>query len=212
MTTPSQPRSVKIGQDERTGWSSDRPRKSGGPERKPDISTRCRVLTPSDRLRYSPGSLLVIVSASEELRERVAGGMIQEKGAVFSMPRVRALIAGRVDEDVAEEKAAELMEAAVLKRLKSGETVVVAVEGLEPEAREDFVRAAAANRRPRHLMLLETSKEDVAEEDRAPLNELRRALDAGELGQEGFQTAMRLSPGALKELKAILFRPAPQEE
>ena len=212
MTTPSQPRSVKIGQDERTGWSSDRPRKEGQKERPADISTRCRVLTPSDRLRYSPGSLLVMVSASEELRERVAGGMIQEKGAVFSMPRVRALIAGRVDESVAEEKAAELLEAAVLKRLKAGETVVVAVEGLEPEARDRFVRAAAANRRPRHLMLLETPKDDVAEEDRAPLNELRRALDAGELGQEGFQTVMRLSPGALKELKAILFRPAPQED
>ena len=120
--------------------------------------------------------------------------------------------AGRVDEAVAEEKAAELLDAAVQKRLKAGETVVVVAEGLEPQARERFVRAAAANRRPRHIMLLETAKEEVAEEDRAPLNELRRALDAGELGQEGFQTAMRLSPGALKELKAILFRPAPQED
>ena len=213
MTTPSQPRSVKIPQDERTGWSSDRPRgKEGGRERPVDISTRCRVLAPSDRLRYSPGSLLVIVSASEELRERFAGGMIQEKGALFSMPKVRALIAGRVDESVAEEKAAELLDAAVLKRLKAGETVVVVAEGLDPQARERFVRAAAANRRPRHLMLLETAKDDVAEDDRAPLNELRRALDAGELGQEGFQTAMRLSPGALKEIKAILFRPAPQED
>ncbi len=210
MTT--QPRSVKIGQDERTGWSSDRPRKEGQRERPVDISTRCRVLTPQDRLRYSPGSLLVIVSASEELRERFAGGMIQEKGALFSMPRVRALIAGRVDQDVAEAKAAELHDAAVNKRLGAGETVVVVVEGLEPEARERYVRAAAANRRPRHLMLLETPKEQVDEEDRAPLNELRRALDAGELGQEGFQTAMRLSPGALKEIKAILFRPAPKED
>ena len=212
MTTPSQPRSVKIGQDERTGWSSDRPRKDGGRERPVDISTRCRVLSPSDRLRYSPGSLLIIVSPSEELRERVAGGLIQEKGAVFSMPRVRALIAGRVDESVAEEKAAELMNAAVLKRLKAGETVVFVAEGLEPEGREPFLRAAAANRRPRHLMLLETPKDEVPEEDRAPLNELRRALDAGELGQEGFQTAMRLSPGALNELKAILFRPAPKDD
>jgi predicted kinase len=212
MTTPSQPRSVKIAQDERTGWSSDRPRKSGGPERKPDISTRCRVLAPSDRLRYSPGSLLVVVSASEELRERFAGGMIQEKGALFTMPRIRALIAGRVDESVAEQKAAELLQAAVQKRLTAGETVVVVAEGLEPEAREAYVRAAAGLRRPRHLMLLETPKDQVDEEDRAPLNELRRALDAGELGQEGFQTAIRMSAGALKEIKAIVFRPAPQED
>ena len=212
MSNPFQPRSVKIANDERTGWSSDRPRRDGAPPRPADISTRCRVLAPADRLRYSPGSLLVIVSASEELRDRFAGGMIQERGALLSMNKVRALIAGRVAEDEAEDKAAELLDSAVQKRLTAGETVVVVAEGLEPEARERYVRAAAALRRPRHLMLLETAKEHVEEEDRAPLNELRRALDAGELGQEGFQTAVRLSAGALKEIKAIWFRPAPRED
>ena len=49
-------RSVKIGVDERTGWSSERPRKDGAPPRPIDISTRCRVLAPSDRVRYSPGA------------------------------------------------------------------------------------------------------------------------------------------------------------
>jgi len=212
MSNPSQPRSVKIANDERTGWSSDRPRRDGAPERKPDISTRCRVLAPADRLRYSPGSLLVIVSASEELRDRFAGGMIQERGALLSMSRVRALIAGRVPDDEVEEKAAELLDSAVQKRLTAGETVVIVAEGIEPEAREAYVRAAAALRRPRHLMLLETAKELVEEEDRAPLNELRRQLDAGELGQEGFQTVIRLSAGALKEIKAIWFRPAPKDD
>jgi hypothetical protein len=212
MPNPPQPRSVKIAQDERTGWSSDRPRRDGAPARPADISTRCRVLTPSDRLRYSPGSLLVIVSASAELRDRFANGLITEKAALLTMGKVRALLAGRVPEGVVEEKAAELLQAAVLKRLKAGETVVIVPESLDPTEREPFLRAAAASRRPRHLMLLETPKDDVDEEDRLPLNDLRRALDSGETGQEGFQTAIRLSGGALQELKAILFRPAPVED
>ena len=57
------PRSVKIGDNERGGWSSDRPRKAGEAERPPrkqDVSVRGRVLAPSDRMRYNPGSLLVV--------------------------------------------------------------------------------------------------------------------------------------------------------
>ena len=64
VPTPRNPRSVKISDDERGGWSSDRPRKAGAPKRPPDLSVRSQVLRPSDRLRYSPGSLLVIASAS----------------------------------------------------------------------------------------------------------------------------------------------------
>src|ERR1700684_4460088 len=68
-------RSVKIAADERTGWSSERPRANNTPPRPVDVSVRCRVLAPSHRLRYSPGSLLIIVGddASEPARfaERV---------------------------------------------------------------------------------------------------------------------------------------------
>ena len=53
-------RSVKISADERTGWSSERPRANGAAPRAVDVSGRCRVLAPSHRLCYSPGSLLVI--------------------------------------------------------------------------------------------------------------------------------------------------------
>jgi len=51
----------------------------------------------------------------------------------------------------------------------------------------------------------------VAEEDRAPLNDLRRALDAGELGAEGFNTALRLGGSSASEVKRIVFRPAPRD-
>ena len=94
--TPSS-RSVKISNDERGAWSSDRPRREGdGPPRPRDLTTRCRVLSPSDRMRYSPGSLVVVVSPSADLRDRFTERVFEEKGVVLSPQAVRKLIAGRV--------------------------------------------------------------------------------------------------------------------
>src|SRR3954467_13131091 len=211
-TPPPNTRSIKIDQDERGGWSSDRPRPGGGPPRKPDLSTRCKLLTPSDQLRYSPGSLLMVTSASQQARDSFIDRLIETKGAVLSLDKVKGLLAGRVAEDQMEESAAQLLEKAVLKRLEAGETVVVPTKGLDPEEGERFVRMAPAHRRPRHLILIETARDQVAEEDRPALNELRRRLDAGELGQEGFQTALRLGGGSVGELKRLVFRPAPRDD
>ena len=74
------------------------------------------------------------------------------------------------------------------------------------------MRIAAALKRPRHLILLETAASRSARRTCVPLNELRRALDAGELGNEGFQTALRLGGGSAAEVKRILFRPPPRED
>ncbi len=207
-------RSVKIPEDERGGWSSDRPRRTSGPPRPADLTVRCRVLRPSDRMRYSPGSLLVVVSASAPEREQFVERVIEDrdKGAVLSPAKVRGLIAGRVPEDQIAAQADKVLEAALLKRLEAGETVVIAADGLEAAERERYVRPAAALRRPRHLILIEVGKDRVAGEDRSALNELRRALDAGELGEEGFQTAMRVGGASVSELKRIVFRPPPRED
>lgn len=212
MPTSPPPRSVKFSDDERGGWSSDRPRRDGGPQRPADLSVRCRILTPSDRLRYSPGSLLLLVSPSAVERDRFAARVLEERGAVLSLDKVRALLAGRVAAEEIEARAAELLDAAVGKRLESGETVVVAVDGLGAEARERFVRMAAPLRRPRHLILLEAGRDDAEEQDRAALDELRRALVAGELGAEGIQTALRLSGATIADVKRIVFRPPPRDE
>jgi predicted kinase len=212
MTTPSEPRSVKISDDERGAWTSDRTGRGGRPPRPPDISVRSRVLRPADRLRYSPGSLLVIVSASPAQRDRFAQRVLEDRSALFSLDKVRALLAGRVPADDLEERATHVLDAAVAKRLQANETVVIAADGVGREAREGFVRMAAAAERPRHLILLEVAREHVPEEDRATLNELRRALDAGELGAEGFQTVLRLGGAAISEVKRILFRPPPRDD
>jgi hypothetical protein len=205
-------RSVKIPADERTGWSSDRPRPDGAPPRPANLSVHCRVLSPADRLRYSPGSLLVVVSASVAERDSFLERLIEDRASLLSLDKVRGLLAGRVAAEEVEARAEELLQAAVLKRLEGRETVVLGADSLRPEERERFVRMASALKRPRHLILLETARDQVAEEDLALLNDLRRALDAGELGAEGFQTALRLGGGSAAEVKRILFRPPPRDD
>jgi predicted kinase len=212
MATRPPARSVKISEDERTGWSSDRPRRDGAPPRPADLTVHCRVLTPADRLRYSPGSLLIVASASAAERDAFVDRLIEDRACLLSLGKVRALLAGRVPEEEIDTRAGELLRAAVAKRLDNKETVVLAVDTLSAEEREPFVRMAAALKRPRHLILLEIARDQVAEEDLLALNELRRVLDAGELGAEGFQTALRLGGGTATEVKRILFRPPPRED
>jgi hypothetical protein len=207
---PSQ-RSVKISADERTGWSSDRPRRDGAP-RPANLFVHCRVLRPEDRLRYSPGSLVVVACASAAERDGFLARVIEDRAAVLSLAKVRGLLTGRVADAELEQRASELLEAAARKRLSAKQTVVLAVDGLEPGEREPLVRVASELGRPRHLILLETARELVRDEDAAALNELRRALDAGELGAEGFQTALRLGGASAGELKRIVFRSLPREE
>ncbi len=210
---PDEPttRSVKISADERTGWSSERPRRDGSPPRPPDVSVRCRVLSPSDQLRYSPGSLLMIVSGSAPDRDRFAKGLIDSR-SLLSLGKVRELLAGRTPEEEIAERAQEVLDAAVTKRMEASETVVVTAEGLDAGEREHYVRIAARAKRPRHLILVEANRADVQGEDRAALNDLRRRLDAGELGQEGFQTVLRIGGDSVSELKRIVFRPPPRDD
>lgn len=212
MSTNPPPRSVKFGDDERGGWSSDRPRREGAARRPVDVSTRCRILAPSDRLRYSPGSLLLIAAPSAAERDRFAARVLEDRGAYLTLDKVRALLNGRVPAEAVEARALELLDTAVGRRLAAGETVVLGADGLAPEARERYVRMAHAARRPRHLLLLEAGRDDAGEDVRAALDELRRALVAGELGNEGIQTALRLSGGTVGEVKKIVFRPPPRDE
>jgi hypothetical protein len=209
------PRSVKIGEDERGGWSSERPRRPGEPERparKADVSVRGRVLSPSDSLRYSPGSLLLVACADPATRDAFCARVISDSGALFSLGKVRGLLEGRVSAAEIEEKSQALLDAAAAKRLAEGHTVVIALEGLDPAERERYVRIAHASNRPRHLILVEAGKDRVADEDRAALGELRTTLDAGGLGLEGFVTSLRLGGATVSELKRIVFAPPPRDD
>src|SRR6476620_4570625 len=116
MEQGSKTRSVKIGEDERLGWSSERPRREGGPQRPADISTRNRVLKPSEELMYSPGSLVVVTSSAPADADAFVNRLVQQKGALFSMSKVRGLLEGRVGEAELESRAQELLTNAIAKR------------------------------------------------------------------------------------------------
>ena len=206
------PRSVKIDQDERGGWSSDRPRPGGRPERPADIGVRCRVLAPTDRLRYTPGSLVVLVGGSHTVRDRFAERVLEDRGALLSHDRVRSVLTGRVPDAELDAKAAELLAAAAGKRLEAGQSTIVAAVDATPEWREPFARTAARFRRPRHLILVEAPGDEVADEDRSALNDLRKTLESGGLGAEGFHTALRLGGPTIAELKRLVFREPPADE
>jgi hypothetical protein len=174
MEQSSKPRSVKIGDDERLGWSSERPRREGGPQRPADISTRNRVLKPSEELMYSPGSLVVVASPAPADAAAFVNRLVQAKGALFSMAKVRTLLAGRVGQAELEARAQELLTGAIAKRLESGETVVLVTETLDADERDPFVRLAAAAGRPRHILLFEPARVDLDDDGKAALSDLRR--------------------------------------
>ncbi len=209
MSDQPSTRSVKIGADERTGWSSDRPRRANTPERPPDISVRGRVLEPTDRLRYTPGSLVLVAAPDRDAAESYLTGILEDRGALITPGRVRRLLEGRVEAEHLDAQAAQLFETAVHKRLQAGDAVVLVLGTLGAEERADWLRAAAQLRRPRHLILLDGPGGD--EDDRAALADLRKALMAGGLGDEGIHTAIRLGGSAASEVKKIVFR-SPQRD
>ena len=89
------------------------------------------MLAPADELRYSPGSLLMIVSVSEAERNRFAERLIDER-MLLSLDKVRALLEGRVPEEEIGRARAAVLDAAVLKRLQASETVVIAPRAWRP--------------------------------------------------------------------------------
>jgi predicted kinase len=145
-------------------------------------------------------------------RDRFTQQLIENRASLLSLGRVRVLLTGRVSDEEIAGRAEEILDAAIVNRLEENETVVLTAEGLGASERERYVRLAARFRRPRHLILIDASGGEIQEDDRAALNELRRRLDAGELGAEGFHTALRLGGGNLGELKRILFKQAPRDE
>ncbi len=210
VSDTSSTRSVKIGQDERTGWSSDRPRREGGPERKPDISVRGRVLEPTFRLRYTPGSLVLVAAPDRAGAEGYMHTVLEDRSALLAPGRVERLLKGRVPDEQLAEQTEVLLEKAVLKRLTAGDATVLVLGTLGAEEREHWLREAHALRRPRHLVLLDGSGGDDA--DREALGDLRKALMANQLGDEGFHTAIRLGGSAANEVKRIVFRSPPKDD
>ncbi len=163
-------------------------------------------------MRYSPGSLVIVIGPAATEPALFAGRVVAERGVVISLSQVKSLLAGRVNDSELQERSAEVLTGAVTRRLQQNDTVVLATESLDPAEREPYLRLAHQLRRPRHAILLDAGRDEVSSDERPALDETRRALDSGELGQEGFQTALRLSRQTREELKRVIFQRPPRDD
>lgn len=74
------------------------------------------------------------------------------------------------------------------------------------------MRLAHDLRGPQKLILFDGSRDEALENKGPALDELRRSLDAGELGLQDFQTALGLGGQALAQLKRIVLQPLPRDD
>src|ERR1035441_146288 len=65
------------------------PRRHGAPPRPASIAVRSRVLRPSDRTRYSPGSLLLVVGAAASAPDLFLERVLEERGIAFSLAKIK---------------------------------------------------------------------------------------------------------------------------
>ena len=115
-------------------------------------------------MRYSPGSLVVIVSASPRDRDRFVDRVFEEKGAVLGLEKLKKMVAGKVDESPRRHgQAAPRRDDHQAHREGRGRRPADRVA--RPRRARAYVRLAHKFRRPRHLILIETAKDNVAEED-----------------------------------------------
>src|SRR4051812_45216549 len=89
-------RSVKIGADERTGWSSERPpRKGSGRGRPPRPTGRALLVAASDTLSFPSGSLVVFTGADAIAVHRLVGRLLP-RPALISYDALARAVAEKV--------------------------------------------------------------------------------------------------------------------
>lgn len=223
-TTETDARRVKIDSSERMAYSSDapRPRKEGSKKshQGPRFSVnrkRCRVLQPDDKLVY-PHSCLVIVTGPSGAGKSSWAQRLFPQGSVLSLEKMRELISGDAHDEEVTPKAQELLQTVIRKRLEARRTVVITMAALTPEERIEWVALAQEAKRSAHLVVLDATKEncvnaqteasqptpeDVIENEVANLAVTRKSLVKGELGQEGFSSAILLTQPVASKVKKI---------
>jgi hypothetical protein len=198
-------RSVKIGADERTGWSSERPeRKSSGPGRPPRPAGRALNVAASDTLSFPAGSLVVFTGADVVTIHRLVARMLPRPALVSYDPLARA-VAEKVPAEQVEEVTLRLVSKRVAERQAEGQATVIATSDLSAELRRKLA-ALAERRAGSHLVVLDSGRKAVDDDER--FEELRAVVTgarSGEIGSEGFSTAMVLGRVDLDKVTGIEF-------
>jgi hypothetical protein len=192
-------RRVVIGAEERSGWSSERTGRARLSQ------SRAHVLHPASTLRYAPRSLLLIASALPDVRARLMARLFPAQ-LVVSPERARSLLEGRVGYKGQEGLVRQVMLVGTGRRLAEGHPTVVACEGLSAEEREAYGALAASHRRSAHLIVLDSGRTAVPDEDSFQrLQALCHLARSGEVGAEGLRTALVLGRSDVDALRSVSF-------
>lgn len=198
-------RSVKIGADERTGWSSERPqRASSGPGRPPRPAGRALAVAPSDTLSFPSGGLVVFTGADAVTVHRLVARLLP-RPALISYDALARAVAEKVPPEHVGEVTLRLVGKRVAERQAEGQATVIETGRLSTELRAAL--AALADRRTgSHLVVLDSGRKAVGDDERfEQLRDVVARARNGEIGAEGFSTATVLGRADLDKVTAIEF-------
>jgi hypothetical protein len=198
-------RSVKIGADERTGWSSERPQRAkSGPGRPPRPAGRALNVAASDTLSFPSGSLVVFTGADAVTVHRLVARMLP-RPALISYDTLARAVAEKVPAEQVEEVTLRLVSERVAERQAEGQATVIETGELSSELRTKL--AALADRRAgSHLVVLDSGRKALGDDERfEALRTVVSGARSGEIGAEGFSTAMVLGRVDLDKVTGIEF-------
>jgi hypothetical protein len=204
MNESTAPRRVKIGTEERGGWSSERPLREGEVPRGP-LRVAARVLEPAASLTYSPRSLIVVCAADQEVRASLLKRLFPAQ-LLLSTARVAQLLTGRVEAEQLEATAAHLFADTLRKRLVAGRPTVVEAQTLDTAERQELIALAESAKRPVHLIVLDIGRQALADDEAFyKLQALVQLARSGEVGLEGFRTTLVLGRTDIDTLRLVEF-------
>jgi hypothetical protein len=204
MASNDSVRSVKIGADERTGWSSDRPQRTGGKGRPPRPFGRAMVLAASDALSFPAGSLVLFTGADAVTVHRLVGRLLP-RPTVVSYDQLARAVAAKVPAEKVAEITLQMMAKNVGARLAEGQAVVIETAELSSDLRRGLA-AIAGPRVGAHLVVLDSGRKAVGDDER--FEELRAVVTqarSGEIGAEGFSTVVVLGRSDLDKVTEVEF-------
>ena len=198
-------RSVKIGADERTGWSSERPqREKSGPGRPPRPAGKALNVAASDTLSFPAGSLVVFTGADVVTVHRLVARMLP-RPALISYDVLARAVAEKVPAEQVTEVTLRLVGKRGAERQAEGQATVIETGELDSELRAALAKLAD-RRAGSHLVVLDSGRKAVGDDERfEALREVVTGARSGEIGSEGFSTAMVLGRVDLDKVTGIEF-------
>lgn len=200
-------RSVKIGADERTGWSSERPPRAGSPSgkgRPPKPPGKALNVAASDTLSFPAGSLVVFTGADATTVHRLVARMLP-KPALVGYDQLAQAVAEKVPAERVGEVTLQLIGKRVAERQAEGQATVIETGELSSDLRKALV-ALGDRRAGAHLVVLDSGRKAVGDDEKfEALREVVSGARSGEIGAEGFSTTMVLGRVDLDKVTAIEF-------